>query len=36
LTSDASMRSRMAGTVSLLSSKRKAPTMWACSTAVWL
>ena len=36
LTSEASMRSRMAGTVSLLSSKRKPPAMCACSTAVWL
>ena len=36
LTSDASMRSRIAGTVSLLNSKRKPPTMCACSTSVWL
>ena len=35
-TSEDSMRSRMAGTLSLLSSKRKAAMMWACSTGVWL
>jgi hypothetical protein len=29
-------RSRTAGTVHLLSSKRKAATMCACSTALWL
>ncbi len=30
------IRSRMAGTVTLLSSKRKAAAMWACSTGLWL
>ena len=36
LRSDATMRSRMAGTVTLLSSKRNAAAMWACSMGVWL
>ena len=30
------MRSRIAGTVTLESSKRKAAAMWACSTGLWL
>ncbi len=36
LTSEDSMRWRMAGTVSLLNSKRKPPARWAFSKAVWL
>ena len=36
LISEATMRSRTAGTVTLLSSKRKPPMMCACSTGVWL
>ena len=36
LRKDATMRSRIAGTVTLLSSKRKASAMWHCSTGVWL
>ena len=30
------VRSRIAGTVTLLSSKRNAAAMWVCSTVVWL
>lgn len=30
------MRSRIAGTVTLDNSNRKAAAMWACSTGVWL
>ncbi|MCY1547010.1 hypothetical protein D9M68_830420 [compost metagenome] len=36
LRSEDTMRSRMAGTVTLDSSKRKAAAMCACSTALWL
>ena len=36
LRSEEIIRSRIAGTVSLLSSKRKASAMWHCSTGVWL
>ncbi len=36
LRSDESMRVRIAGTVSLLNSKRKAAAMWACSAGDWL
>jgi hypothetical protein len=36
LRSDATMRSRTAGTVTFDSSKRKALAIWSCSTGVWL